>query len=116
MVKHMNEFIWLIALATLIASVSQVLLKKSAQIEHDSFIGEYLNPLVVIGYILMFGSTILGVVAYHMGIEYKNGVMLESMGFVLVLIFSRIFFKEKITMRKLLGNILILLGMAVFYL
>ncbi len=106
----------MIALGSLIASVSQVLLKKSAKKSYSSLIREYLNPYVIIGYGLMVLSTLCGVVAYHMGVPYKNGVMLESVGFVLVLIFSKVFFGESITPKKILGNILIIAGMIVFYL
>ncbi|MBE6015184.1 MAG: multidrug ABC transporter [Lachnospiraceae bacterium] len=112
----MNNWMWLIAAGTFIASVSQVLLKKSAEKTYGSLIKEYLNPFVIVGYGLMFVSTVCGVIAYHNGVEYKNGVMIESLGFVLVMVFSRIFFGEGITLRKIIGNILILAGMIIFYL
>ncbi len=112
----MNNWMWLIALGSLIASLSQVLLKKSAGKTYSSVIKEYFNPYVIIGYGMMVAATLCGVYAYHKGVPYKNGVMLESIGFVLVMIFSRVFFKEKITKRKILGNVLILVGLVVFYL
>ena len=40
---------------------------------------------------------------------------IHKVGFLLVMIWSRIFFGEKITKRKTLGNILILAGILVFY-
>ena len=112
----MNSWLWLIAAGTFIASVSQVLLKKSAEKTYSSLIREYLNPFVIIGYGMMVVSTVCGVIAYHNGVEYKNGVMVESLGFVLVMIFSRVFFGEGITLRKIIGNALILVGMLIFYL
>ena len=42
--------------SVLVAAVSQVLLKKGALHHYDSWIREYLNPWVITGYILMFGS------------------------------------------------------------
>lgn len=98
-----------------IASISQILLKKSAMKEHDSFLKEYLNPYVISGYALMFASLLLPIFALK-GMDFKNGPIIESLGFVLVLILSRLFFGEKITKRKLLGIVLILGGMVVFYL
>lgn len=116
MVKPMNNWMWLIALGTLIASISQVLLKKSAEKTYSSLIREYLNPFVIIGYGLMVVSTLCGVIAYNKGVELKSGVMVESIGFIMVMIFSKVFFGEKITKKKIIGNALILIGMIVFYL
>lgn len=101
--------------SVVIASLSQVLLKKSAQKEHESFVKEYFNPYVIIGYCMMVISTILTILAYR-GIAYKNGPVIEAMGYILIMFLSLIFFGEKITRRKLLGNILILVGIFVFYL
>ena len=75
---------------------------------------EYLNPLVITGYGMMVLSTLLTVGGYA-GLEYKNGAVIEALGFVLVMFLSRFFFGEKITKKKLLGNSLILLGIFVFY-
>ncbi len=63
---------------------------------------------------MMVLSTLLTVFAYR-GVDYKNGPVIDSVGFLLVMIWSRIFFGEKITKRKTLGNILILAGILVFY-
>ena len=68
--------------SVLVASVSQVLLKKGALNEYQNWIRQYLNPWVIGGYLLMFAS---------------------------------VFFKEKLTARKLVGIGCIVLGMAVFY-
>ncbi len=106
----------MIALGSLIAAISQVLLKKSAKNTYSSLIREYLNPFVIIGYALMVLATVCGLIAYHKGVPYKNGVMIESIGFILVMIFSKVFFGEEITKRKVIGNALILLGMVIFYL
>ena len=104
----------LLVLSVVVASLSQILLKKSAKKTYASVIREYLNPLVIIGYGMMVLSTILTVGGYA-GLEYKNGAVVESLGFVLVMLLSRLFFAEKITKKKLLGNILILFGIFVFY-
>ena len=102
-------------LSVTIASFSQILLKKSAAKEYDSVIKEYLNPYVIIGYGMMVGSTILTILAYK-GIEYKNGPVIESLGYILIMVLSFFFFKEPITKRKVFGNLLILLGVFIFYL
>ena len=104
----------LLVLSVVVASLSQILLKKSAEKSYQSLLREYLNPWVMSGYGLMVVSTLLTVGGYA-GLEYKNGAVIESLGFVLVMLLSRLFFREKITKKKLIGNALILLGIAVFY-
>ena len=41
---------------TFISSVSQVILKKASGKKYDSFIKEYLNPLVIIAYAIFLGQ------------------------------------------------------------
>ena len=98
-----------------IASFSQIILKIAAKKTYSSVIKEYLNPHVIIGYGMMVLTTVMTLLAYR-GLDYKNGPVIESIGYIFVMVLSSIFFKEKITKKKLLGNILILVGVFVFYL
>ena len=84
-------------------------------IQYDSFIREYLNPWVIGGYMLLVCSTVLNICGLR-GLSFMNGPVMESLGFALVLLLSRLFFREKITKRKLLGVGCILAGMLVYYL
>ena len=102
-------------MAVIVSSTSQMLLKKGATIHYDSVIREYLNPWVISGYGLMILSTLCVIYAYR-GVAYKNGAIIESLGYLLIMFLSRIFFGEKITKRKLIGNLIILAGVLVFYL
>lgn len=110
----MNNYYWFMIASVVVAAFSQILLKVSAKKQYDSIIKEYLNPWVITGYSMMVLSTILTVLAFR-GIEYKNGPIIESLGYILVLILSFVFFQEKITWKKTLGNVLILVGVIVFY-
>lgn len=101
--------------AVAISSASQILLKKSAVSQHRSFLSQYLNPWVIAGYSLMLLSTLCTIYAYR-GIAYKNGAVVESLGYLLIMVLGRIFFGERITLRKVIGNGLILIGVFVFYL
>jgi len=101
--------------AVLISAISQMFLKASANKTYESKIKEYLNPQVIIGYSLMVLSTLCVIYAYR-GIEFKNGAVIESLGYLLIMILSRLFFNEAITRNKIVGNLLILLGVIVFYL
>ena len=100
--------------AVVVSSFSQILLKKSARLQHASFLREYLNPCVIIGYAMMIASTLLIIAAYH-GLDYKNGPIIESLGYILVMILSYVFFRERVSRRKVLGYALILAGVVVFY-
>lgn len=111
----MSLSFWLYITSVVIASVSQLLLKKSASQEHGSFLKEYLNPYVIAGYGMLFLSMFLTVLAFR-GLDYKNGPVIESLGYVLVLFLSRVFFKEKLTYKKLVGTGCILVGIVIFYL
>ena len=111
-----NPYALLIVLSVVIAAFSQILLKKAATVTYESRIREYLNAYVIIGYGLLLLTTLINIYAYSKGVELKSGAMIEALGFVLVMVFSRIIFHEKITRRKLLGNVLIVLGIIVFHL
>lgn len=107
---------WIVLfLAVIVSSASQMLLKKGATKKYDSVIREYLNPWVISGYGLMILSTLCVIFAYR-GVAYKNGAIIESLGYLLIMFLSRIFFGEKITKKKLIGNLIILAGVLVFYL
>lgn len=110
----MNSYIWFIVLSVLVASFSQILLKKSATKEYPNRIREYLNPYVITGYGMMVVSTVLTVIAYTR-VDFKNGPIIESAGYVIVLILSRMFFNEKITTKKFIGTVLIIIGIVIFY-
>ena len=110
----MNRYWIFLCASVVIASFSQVLLKKSAGKKYSSFIKEYLNLYVITGYLMMAVSTVLTIIAYK-EIAYKNGPVIESLGYILVIFLGLIFFGEKITFRKIIGNALILIGIIVFY-
>jgi len=98
-----------------IASFSQVILKKSSNKKYPNRIREYLNPLVIIGYGMMFISLGFSITAYS-GLEFTNVPLLESIGYIIVMVLGYIFFKEKITKRKIIGVLMILAGVFVYYL
>ncbi|MGN0376370.1 MAG: EamA family transporter [Suilimivivens sp.] len=111
----MNMHLPVLVLSVLIASFSQILLKKSAQKTYPSVIREYLNVYVICGYGMMFLSMFLTIIAYS-GMEFTNVQIVEATGYIMVLILSYFFFHEKITKRKVLGMIFIFAGIAVYYL
>lgn len=98
--------------SALVSSISQVLLKKSAGRQYSSWIREYLNPLVIVAYLLFFSSTLLTMYAY---VPLSFGPMYEATGYIIfVSLLGPIFLWEKLSRRKLLGLGLIIIGAAVF--
>jgi small multidrug resistance pump len=49
------------------------------------------------------------------GVPYKNEPIIESLGYIFVMILSNRILKEKITKKKLIGNLLILIGIIIYY-
>ena len=111
---NINYFL-MMAGGVFISSISQILLKKSALVNVDSmsFKAQYLNKLVVGGYALLFIAMLIPLYVYRF-IELKYGAVIESLGYVFVMILSSLMLEEKITKKKLAGNVLIIIGIALF--
>lgn len=97
-----------------ISSVSQILLKKSANRKYNSKLDEYLNPRVIIAYGLFFSASLITAFAYKY-VPLSLGTILESSGYVFVTVMGIIFLKERMGKKKLMGMTLILFGILVFY-
>ncbi len=111
--EWMNISYVLAFLAVFVASVSQILLKQSAQMEHKNIIYKFLNWRVILGYVLLFGTTIINVFAYR-GVELKVTPMIESTGIIWVTILAVWFLKERPSKRALLSIAVTVIGIIVF--
>ncbi len=111
----MSKYIILLVLAVLVSSVSQIILKKSASKTYNSIFREYFNLYVITGYGLMVVSTVLVILGLR-GVPYKNEPIIESLGYIFVMILSNLILGEKITKKKIIGNLLILSGIIIYYL
>ena len=112
----MNEkilFALIFVAGVFISSVSQIILKKSADIEYPNKIREYLNVRVIFSYIIFFGATLCSILAYTK-IPLSLGPILESSGYIFVAVMSRLFLKEKITKQKMLGLSIIIIGIIIY--
>ena len=97
----------------LIAAFSQIMLNKSAEKQYESKLKEYLNPLVIIAYILFFGTTFISMYALKV-VPLSMAPILEASGYIFVAVLSYIFLKEKLTKKQLIGMALILVGIVVY--
>ena len=106
-----NLFIHILILlsSVVIACFSQLLLKKEAQKEHTSFLKQYLNLRVIIAYLLLFISTIFSLMAFRI-VPLKLSPIAEAVAQIMTVTLSVIFFKEKITKKKIIGLTIIIVG------
>ncbi len=112
----MNEkilFCIIFIFGVFISSISQIILKKSAQKKYENKIKEYLNPRVIFAYMIFFAATLCSVLAYTK-IPLSFGPILESAGYIFVAILSRMFLKEKISKQKMLGLSIIIIGIIIY--
>lgn len=100
-------------LSVFISSVSQIILKKSALKTYDTHLGEYANPYVIIAYGIFFCSTFITIYALKY-VPLSMGPILESAGYIFIVVLSRIFLNEYISKRKLMGMGAILFGIVIF--
>ncbi|MEA4853348.1 MAG: EamA family transporter [Christensenella sp.] len=109
------SYLLFMAAGVFISSVSQILLKISAErnIDAKGFKAQYLNKFVIIGYLLLFIAMLIPLYVYQF-VPLKYGAVIESLGYVFVMILSALILKEKITKKKLIGNLLIIAGVIIF--
>lgn len=106
-------YILIFLCSVFISSVSQVLLKSSANKQHDNVLKEYLNLKVIIAYGMFFLATLITIIAYKY-VPLSMGGILEASGYIFVAVLSYIFLHESIGKKKLVGLAVILAGMIVF--
>ena len=78
-----------------------------------NIIYKFLNWRVILGYALLFGTTIINVFAYR-GVELKVTPMIESTGIIWVTILAVWFLKERPSKRALLSIAVTVIGIIVF--
>ena len=99
-------------LTPLISALCQLLLKKAADDPTLTGLRAYLNARVIIGYGLFFLCMVLNTVTLGRLSLTLSGV-LDAGGYLYVMLLSHLVLKEKITKRCLIGNLLILTGIAI---
>lgn len=114
----MNEMIFYVSIlfaSVIISAYSQILLKKSALKEHKSFIFEYLNPFVIISYLIFFCAIFLDMIGLKK-VPVSYIPIIESSSYIFVIVFSKIFLKEQFSKRKIIAMFFILIGIAIYLL
>ena len=98
---------------TFISAISQVILKKAAGKIYENKIREYVNLPVISAYTIFVVATFLSVFAYKV-VPLSMGPILESTSYIYITIFGVMIFKERLTKRKLIALITIIVGIVVY--
>ncbi len=109
----MTAAVCLFLLNVFLSAISQVMLKKSALKSYPNKLREYLNPLVVGAYFILFINTIMGVICYRT-MPVSLGPALEATAYVYVMIFGVTLFGEKLNFKKIGALGLIIAGILVY--
>ena len=109
----MTLYVFLFVFSIFLSSVSQTILKTSAEKKYDNRLQEYLNPKVIIAYGIFFLSSLITVVAYKY-VPLSLGPILESCGYIFITLLGYFILHEKVGKKKLIGLIVILMGISIF--
>ena len=109
----MGFYIAVFLFSVLVASISQIMLKKSANQKYERWIDEYLNFKVIFAYGLFFLSSLLTVYAYKF-VPLSMGPVLEATGYIFVSAMGYFILKEKIGKKKFAGLVIIIVGIVIF--
>lgn len=105
----MTSGVLIYLITPLLSAISQLILKKAAGQPKYTGIRTYLNAPVILAYALFFGCMLLNVVALRT-LDLTVASVLEASGYIYVMALSFLVLKEKITPRRLIGNLIIILG------
>ena len=109
----MNSYMLLMCAGTFFSAVSLMLLKIIAGKTYRHPIFEYLYWRVITAYGIFFGVLLLNTYAYTR-VDMKYGPVIDSFAYVFILILSSLILGEKITRRKLAGNLIIIAGILIY--
>lgn len=102
-----------LSVAVLLGSLAQIPLKKSAQKRYNSLLNYFVNAYTIAGYSIMILAAGLSFVSVR-HIELKFLPIIESMGYVYVIVIGSLAFNERINIREILASLLIISGVIVF--
>ena len=108
----LTTYILIFISASLISAFSQILLKIASRKQYSSWIYEYLNVRVIVAYIIFFIATLITVYCYKV-VPLSLGAMLEASGYVFVTVLGRMILKEKVSIQKIAGMALVIVGVMV---
>ena len=109
----MNKYVLLMFILTFFSALSQLLLKLSANETHKGRFGEYLNTKVITAYIIFSLVLLLNTYAYTR-VNLKYGPVIDTFTYVFVLMLSVLVLREKLAKWKVIGNLMIIVGVLLY--
>jgi drug/metabolite transporter (DMT)-like permease len=94
-------------------SVAHLLLKKGSVISTDKHVKMYFHPYSITAYVIFAIVAFLSIYAM-MGLDLKVFFALSSLTYICIPVLSFMFLKESVTKNKLIGIIMISIGVIVF--
>lgn len=105
----MTSGVLIYLITPLLSAISQLVLKKAADNPKYTGLRTYLNAPVILAYGLFALCMLLNVWALQK-LELSVAGILEASGYIYVMVLSALVLKEKITPRRLIGNLIIIVG------
>lgn len=105
--------ILLLFISVFISSISQIILKKAANKEYSSFIKSYMNIRVIGAYCIFFAAVLIDLYAFKF-VPVSFVPVIESTSYFFIIILSRIFLHEKLTLKQIIGISIIMLGVFLY--
>lgn len=105
----------LVILSVLSSAVAQMLLKQGTKGQDASLLRQYLNIWVVSGYTILGAALLLNIFCISHGVQVKEIGGIESLSYLFVPCLSWLFFKERVTRRKMVAILIIMIGVGVFF-
>lgn len=111
----MNKYFYIcfLFISVFISAISQILLKKSALKKYNSFIREYINPLVIFAYFLFFVAVLIDLLCLKY-VPLSFIPVIETSSYLFIIILSRIIFHDKLSFKKIIGITLIIIGIFIY--
>lgn len=100
--------------SAMMVATSQVLLKVGAnRYGEHSVVRQYLNAFVLTGYVLFFLVTVVNVYVFSV-VPLKMANIFVALGYVGVLVLSRLFLGERVDPQRIIGVVLIAAGVGLY--
>jgi len=98
----------------ILTSAAHLLLKKGSVVAAATNRKMYLHPLSLAAYLIFAVAALLSIFAMK-GLDLKVFFALTSLTYICIPVLSFVFLKESVTKNKLIGIIIISLGVVIFY-
>ena len=109
----MNKYVFILCILVFFSSIAQIILKISANYSYKNKLSEILNYRVLVAYFITFSAMLLTTI-FMKHVEYKLIPIIESLGYIYIMLLSMIILKEKNSKKTVVGNILIVIGIVIF--